>query len=73
MARVLRRDALKILGAGALAASGGLVLRSNSSAAADLRYPPENGAELRVSSLAVTLSWLPYPKLVRSGSPHAIA
>jgi len=43
-----RRDALKVLGAGVLAASGTWMLRHNATAAAPaLRYPPEKGAQLR--------------------------
>ena len=43
-----RRDALKALGAGVLAASGAWMLGRNAAAAApELRYPPEKGAQLR--------------------------
>ena len=42
-----RRDALKALGAGVLAAGSGWVIGRNTAAAAELRYPPEKGAQLR--------------------------
>jgi multiple sugar transport system substrate-binding protein len=43
-----RRDALKVLGAGVLAASGARILGRNAAAATpELRYPPEKGAQLR--------------------------
>ena len=42
-----RRDALKALGAGVLAAGSTWMLGRNASAAAELRYPPEKGAQLR--------------------------
>ena len=43
-----RRDALKALGAGVLAASSPRMLGRNAGAATpELRYPPENGAQLR--------------------------
>jgi multiple sugar transport system substrate-binding protein len=55
MAQVLRRDVLKGLAAGALAASGiASLLRPNTSVAADLRYSPEKGAELKL------LRWKPF-------------
>jgi multiple sugar transport system substrate-binding protein len=48
MAEMARRDALKALGAGALAASGALMLRRSARAATpELRYAPEKGAQLR--------------------------
>jgi len=46
MSEFSRRDALKALGAAGLAASGGSMLQS--AGAADLKYTPEKGAELRV-------------------------
>jgi multiple sugar transport system substrate-binding protein len=43
-----RRDALKAIGAGVLAAGGAWMLGRNAAAAApELRYPPEKGAQLR--------------------------
>src|SRR5690348_5497124 len=42
-----RRDALKALGAGILAASGASMLRGTARAAAALRYTPEQDARLR--------------------------
>ena len=45
MPPIARRDALKLLGGGALAASA--LLRGHRSAAAELRYQPEKGAQLR--------------------------
>ncbi len=42
-----RRDALKVLGAAGLAATGGPLVNAPA-AAADLKYTPETGAELRV-------------------------
>ncbi len=43
-----RRDALKALGAGVLAASGSWMLGRNAAAATpELRYAPEKGAQLR--------------------------
>ena len=48
MSQISRRDALKTLGAGALAATGALALgRGSSAAAPELRYTPEKGARLR--------------------------
>ena len=48
MAEMGRREALKALGAGALAASGALMLGQSARAATpELRYPPERGAQLR--------------------------
>ena len=48
MAEMVRRDALKALGAGALAASGAWMLGSNAGAATpQLRYAPEKGAQLK--------------------------
>jgi multiple sugar transport system substrate-binding protein len=46
MAEFSRRDALKALGAAGLAASGGALL--GPAGAADLKYTPEKGADLRV-------------------------
>jgi multiple sugar transport system substrate-binding protein len=46
MAEFSRRDALKALGAAGLAATSGTLLQP--AAAADLKYAPEKGAELRV-------------------------
>jgi multiple sugar transport system substrate-binding protein len=46
MSEFSRRDVLKALGAAGLAASGGSMLQS--AGAADLKYTPEKGAELRV-------------------------
>jgi multiple sugar transport system substrate-binding protein len=46
MSEFSRRDALKALGAAGLAASGGSMLQS--AGAADLKYTPEKGTELRV-------------------------
>jgi multiple sugar transport system substrate-binding protein len=48
MAEFSRRDALKALSATVLAASGGSLLHRSASAAPDLTYTPEKGAELRV-------------------------
>jgi multiple sugar transport system substrate-binding protein len=48
MGKVERRDVLKMLGAAALAASGGLALGRRAEAAAELRYAPEKDAELKV-------------------------
>jgi len=48
MEMVGRRDALKALGAAAVAASGAMTVGQRSVTAAELRYPPENGAQLRV-------------------------
>ena len=45
---VIRRDALRALGAAALAASGGMTLRQSIAAAAESRYPIEQGAQLKV-------------------------
>jgi multiple sugar transport system substrate-binding protein len=42
-----RRDALKVLGAASIAATGGPLVNPPA-AAADLKYTPEKGAELRV-------------------------
>jgi multiple sugar transport system substrate-binding protein len=48
MAEIARRDALKALGAGALAAGGALMLgRGANPATPELRYAPEKGAQLR--------------------------
>ena len=48
MAEMGRREALKALGAGALAASGALMLGQSARAATpEFRYPPERGAQLR--------------------------
>ena len=47
MSKIVRRDALKALGAVALAASGGISV-GQGSLAAELRYPPEKGAQLKV-------------------------
>ena len=47
MADFSRRDALKVLGAASLAAAGGSLVNPPA-AAADLKYTPEKGAELRV-------------------------
>src|SRR3954447_15291401 len=46
MAEISRRDALRALGAAGLAASSGALLRPAD--AADLKYTPEKGAELRL-------------------------
>src|SRR3982751_1561347 len=46
MAEISRRDALRALGAAGLAASSGALLRPVH--AADLKYTPEKGAELRL-------------------------
>jgi multiple sugar transport system substrate-binding protein len=46
--RKIRRDALKALGAAALAASGGMTLRQKIAGAAETRYPLEQGAQLKV-------------------------
>ena len=48
MRKVVRRDALKALGAAALAASGGMTLRQRNAAAAETRYPLEKDAQLKV-------------------------
>ena len=48
MGKIVRRDALKALGAAALAASGGMTLRQRNAAAAETRYPLEQGAQLKV-------------------------
>ena len=48
MRSVTRRDALKALGAATLSAGSGMTLEPKTSAAAELRYPPEKGAQLRV-------------------------
>jgi multiple sugar transport system substrate-binding protein len=48
MRKFERRDVLKVLGVAALAASGGMALRRRAEAAAELRYAPEKGAELKV-------------------------
>jgi multiple sugar transport system substrate-binding protein len=47
MAQTSRREALKLLGGGALAASSALVLPTQAAAASELRYQPEKGAKLR--------------------------
>lgn len=47
MPDVKRRDTLKVLGTVALGAAGGALVRAPL-AAAELKYPPEKGAELRV-------------------------
>ncbi|HTT37626.1 MAG TPA: extracellular solute-binding protein [Burkholderiales bacterium] len=47
MGTIVRRDALKALGAAAVAASGAIPFGQRT-AAAELRYPPERGAQLRV-------------------------
>jgi multiple sugar transport system substrate-binding protein len=47
MTNVRRRNALKTLGAAALAGSGGWLLGPQAQAAAELRYPPEKGAKLQ--------------------------
>ena len=47
MARIGRRDALKLLGGSALAASALLREQGTATAASDLRYQPEKGAQLR--------------------------
>ena len=47
MGEFTRRDALKALSVTALAATGGSIL-DRAAAAADLKYPPEKGAELRI-------------------------
>src|SRR5690242_13390948 len=43
-----RRDALKVLGAGLLAAGGATLWRRDASAAPALRYTPEKNAKLRL-------------------------
>ena len=48
MRKVVRRDALKALGAAALAASGGMTLRQRNATAAEIRYPLEKDAQLKV-------------------------
>jgi multiple sugar transport system substrate-binding protein len=48
MRKVVRRDALKVLGAAALAASGGMALRQRIAVAAETRFPIEQGAQLKV-------------------------
>ncbi len=48
MRNVVRRDALKALGAAALAASSGMTSGQRSLAASELRYPSEKGAQLKV-------------------------
>ncbi|HKB82433.1 MAG TPA: ABC transporter substrate-binding protein, partial [Burkholderiales bacterium] len=48
MRKVIRRDALKALGAATIAASGATSLGWTIAGAADLRYVPETGASLRV-------------------------
>ena len=48
MAEFSRRDALKALSATALSASVGALIDRRASAAQDLKYTPEKGAELRV-------------------------
>ena len=48
MRSVTRRDALKAFGAAALSAGSGMALEARSSATAELRYPPEKDAQLKV-------------------------
>ncbi|MGH6631360.1 MAG: extracellular solute-binding protein, partial [Burkholderiales bacterium] len=48
MPKISRRDALKTLGATALAATGATLLGRRAAAAYEPRYPIESGAELRV-------------------------
>ena len=48
-----RRDALKAIGAGILAAGSAALLRGGAQAATSLRYTPEKGAQLRRSRACV--------------------
>ena len=48
MHKIVRRDALKALGVAALAASTGMISRPRVAVAAEIRYSPEKGAELKV-------------------------
>jgi len=48
MRKVVRRDALRALGAAAVAASGGMTLGQRIAGAAETRYPIEQGAQLNV-------------------------
>ena len=48
MSKISRRDALKTLGATALATAGSALLERQAAAAYQARYPIESGAQLRV-------------------------
>ena len=48
MQKVMRRDALKVLGAAALTASGATALGKQAFAVPGLQYPTEKGAELKL-------------------------
>ena len=48
MRTIERRDALRALGAAVLTAGGAMTFRQRIAGAAETRYPPEQGAQLKV-------------------------